>query len=105
MTQNLQFVFNGNLFSREYFAFMQRLMDSTPGGAGGPARKSQRRGERGGPRAAVNQKSDVDSMEDGAGGGRRTRTPEEEDALVKGVQRYGVGKWADIKADWPNIFK
>mmetsp|Transcript_21654 Transcript_21654/g.38444 ORF Transcript_21654/g.38444 Transcript_21654/m.38444 type:complete len:409 (+) Transcript_21654:56-1282(+) len=31
-------------------------------------------------------------------------TPEEEDALVKGVQRYGVGKWADIKADWPNIF-
>ena len=79
MTQNLQFVFNGNLFSREYFAFMQRLMDSTPGGAGGPARKSQRRGERGGPRAAVNQKSDVDSMEDGAGGGRRTRTPEEED--------------------------
>ena len=76
MTQNLQFVFNGNLFSREYFAFMQRLMDSTPGGAGGPARKSQRRGERGGPRAAVNQKSDVDSMEDGAGGGRRTRTPE-----------------------------
>ena len=46
MTQNLQFVFNGNLFSREYFAFMQRLVDSAHSGRGA-SRKSQRRGERG----------------------------------------------------------
>lgn len=80
MTQNLQFVFNGNLFSREYFDFMHRLVDSSPP-LGGASRKSQRRGERGGPRAAVNQPSsgaERDSMEENAGA-RRVRTPEEED--------------------------
>jgi hypothetical protein len=46
MTQNLQFVFNGNLFSREYFAFIQQLVDSTLQGI---ARKAQRRGPEGGP--------------------------------------------------------
>ena len=81
MTQNLQFVFNGNLFSREYFVFMQRLVDSAHSG-GGASRKSQRRGERGGPRAAVNQPSsgaERDSMEENGGSARRVRTPEEED--------------------------
>ena len=45
MTQNLQFVFNGNLFSREYFAFMQRLVDSAH--SGGALRASRSGGARG----------------------------------------------------------
>ena len=72
MTQNLQFVFNGNLFSREYFAFVQQLVESTL--QRGNARKSQRRGALGGPSGGGRGDEG-----DGGGSDARVRSQEEED--------------------------
>ena len=79
MTQNLQFVFNGNLFSREYFAFIQRMVESTLVGI---ARKAQRRGvESGRSRGIGARGARAAGSVDGGNGPSQAqwRTPEEEE--------------------------
>jgi hypothetical protein len=68
MTQNLQFAFNGHLLSRDYFEFVQRLVESAVVSI---ARKSQRRGVEGGPRGRGGSAEPEPAA--------RRRSPEEED--------------------------
>jgi ubiquitin carboxyl-terminal hydrolase 9/24 len=87
MTQNLQFVFNGNLFSREYFDFIRQLVDSTLRGIARKAPRRSRAGPSGGGGASRGPGSGRLSCGDGPGPsgdspapapGRR-RSPEDED--------------------------
>ena len=45
------------------------------------------------------------SASGGAGGKRKRFTDEEKRAIRKGVERHGVGKWAEIKADFAVILR
>ena len=80
MTQNLQFVFNGNLFNREYFDFVRRLVESTATPtAANPSRKARRREETRGPGAARGE-------EDGDDDHHRRDPEEAEERAVLGVR-------------------
>ena len=80
MTQNLQFVFDANLFNREYFDFTRRLVESTATTtAANPSRKAQRREETRGPGAMRG----VENGDDG----HPHRDPEEaEERAVLGIR-------------------
>lgn len=57
---------------------------------------------------ASNNNDDIMQNRDykSSGGGKRKRfTLEEKQAICKGVRRHGVGKWADIKADFALVLK
>ena len=80
MTQNLQFVFDANLFNREYFDFTRRLVESTATTtAANPSRKAQRREETRGPGA-------MRGVENGDDGHPRRDPEEAEERAVLGIR-------------------
>ena len=80
MTQNLQFVFDANLFNREYFDFTRRLVELTATTtAANPSRKAQRREETRGPGAAR-------GVENGDDGHHRRGPEEAEERAVLGIR-------------------